>query len=85
MYYPTQKKKTVAAIGAMTVAIKAQRALASEGIAAEVIALSPEQTRRGCAYGIEFSCAELKSAKSTLGASHLPVSEYFSGGGGELL
>ncbi|MBQ2757657.1 MAG: DUF3343 domain-containing protein [Clostridia bacterium] len=80
MYYPTQKKKTVAAIGAMTVAIKAQRALASEGIAAEVIALSPEQTRRGCAYGIEFFEADERTVRVALAAVRIQPSQFISKG-----
>ncbi|MBE6661663.1 MAG: DUF3343 domain-containing protein [Ruminococcaceae bacterium] len=74
-----------ASIGSLTHAMKGQRLLSDVGIESRIVKLDAKRTRRGCAYGIEFSCAELKSAKSTLGASHLPVSEYFSGGGGELL
>ena len=51
-------EKGVAAIGSMTAAIKAQRTLAASGIASEVISLSPGETRRGCAYGIEFACSQ---------------------------
>ena len=74
-----------ASIGSLTHAMKGQRFLMSVGIEARIVKLDAKKTRRGCAYGIEFPAAELKRAKSTLAASHLPVSEYFSGGGGELL
>ncbi len=76
---------STASIGSLTHAMKGQKLLAGVGIESRIVKLDAKRTRRGCAYGIEFSSAELKRAKSTLGASHLPVSEYFSGGGGELL
>lgn len=80
MYYRTPNKKTVAAIGAMTAAIKAQRALAAAGLAAEVIALSPEQTRRGCAYGIEFFEAEERAVRAALAAARIHPSQFISKG-----
>ena len=80
MYYSTPSTRAVAAIGAMTAAIKAQRALADEGIAVEVIALSPEQTRRGCAYGIEFLKADERRVRAALAAVHITPSQFFSKG-----
>ncbi len=78
-------KICTASIGSLTHAMKGQKLLAEVGIAANIVKLDAKKTRRGCAYGIEFSCSELKKVRTKLGASHLPVSEYFSGGGGELL
>lgn len=80
MYYRTPDKKAVAAIGAMTAAIKAQRALAAEGIITEVIALSPEQTRRGCAYGIEFFEADERAVRAALAAVRIQPSQFISKG-----
>lgn len=78
-------KICTASIGSLTHAMKGQKLLAEVGIAGKIVKLDAGKTRKGCAYGIEFSCSELRSARSVLGAAHLPVSEYFSGGGGELL
>lgn len=80
MNFHTPSKKTVAAIGAMTAAIKAQHALAAAGISADVIALSPEQTRRGCAYGIEFSKADEKAARAALSAARIRPSQFIEKG-----
>lgn len=76
MNYHTPSKKTVAAIGAMTAAIKAQRVLAAAGVAAEVIALSPEQTRRGCAYGIEFFGSDERAVRAALSAARIRPSQF---------
>lgn len=70
----------VAALGAMTVAIKAKRALAFAGIKAEVVALAPQQTRRGCAYGVEFSLEEERMARAALRENGISVSQYIRGG-----
>ncbi len=74
-----------ASVGSLTHAMKGQKLLEGIGIAAKIVKLDVGKTRKGCSYGIEFSCSELKRARSTLGASHLPISDYFSGGGGEIL
>jgi hypothetical protein len=65
--------------------MKGQKLLESIGIAARIVKLDAKKTRKGCSYGIEFSCSELKKARSALNASHLPISDYWSGSGGELL
>lgn len=75
MYTPSNCR-CIAAIGAMTAAVKAQRALLDGGIDAEVIALAPEDTRRGCAYGLEFPCRRQTQARATLRAARISVSQY---------
>lgn len=65
--------------------MKGQQLLLDVGITAKIVKLDASKTRRGCAYGMEFACADLKRARAVLGAAHLPVSEYRNGGGGELL
>ncbi|MBR6728204.1 MAG: DUF3343 domain-containing protein [Clostridia bacterium] len=67
---------SVAAIGAMTAAIRAQRALLSAGISAEVIALLPSQTRKGCAYGVEYSALDDSAARAALQQARIRVSQY---------
>lgn len=71
----------VGAIGSMTAAIKAQRVLASNGIAVEIISLSPTQMRRGCAYGIEFPLSLEANVRNVLRAARISVSQYFRKGG----
>ena len=66
----------MAAIGSMTAAVGARRALATNGISSEVVALSPEQTRRGCAYGVEFALRDERAARTILRAARISVSQY---------
>ncbi len=40
----------------MTMAIKARRTLSEQGISVSVKKLSAGESRRGCIYGIEYSC-----------------------------
>lgn len=78
-------KLCTASIGSLTHAMKGQKLLAEDGISARIVKLDAKRTRRGCAYGIEFSCTDLRRARSVLSSAHLPVSDYINGGGGELL
>lgn len=66
----------IAAIGSMTAAIKAQHILSKAGIDSQVISLSPEQTRRGCAYGIAFSASKESLARTALRNARVRVSQY---------
>lgn len=74
----------IAAIGSMTAAIKAQRALNRAGITAEIVSLSPEETRRGCAYGISYALTREAAVRSTLRTAGISVSQYLRKGGNEL-
>ena len=65
-----------AALGPVTAALRAKRALAEHGIPAEVVSLAPEESRRGCAFGIEFPCIKESAVRSVLRGSHISVSEY---------
>ena len=71
----------LAAVGGMTAAIKAERALRPLGIQTRISALSPEQTRNGCAFGVEFPCEELARVRRALRAARIPVTEYIEQGG----
>ncbi len=68
----------VAAIGSMTLCLKAERILLTMGIPAHVISLSPGETRRGCAFGVTFPCAMRGNVASLFRAHKLPVSEYLT-------
>ncbi len=72
----------VAAIGSMTMAMKAQRTLLNRGVAARVLALSPAETRHGCAYGVSFSANDESAARAALQAAGIAVSQYFKKGYG---
>ena len=76
-------QNAVAAIGSMTAAIKAQRALERAGIPAQVVSLSPTETRHGCAYGVSYAADRHPSARQALRLAHISVSEYLQKGGGE--
>ena len=84
MSHPHEEGVVVAALGSMTVALKAQRALLTAGLEATVVSLSPADTRRGCAYGVEFSAARESDARAALQGAHLSVSQYVRKGGGRL-
>lgn len=68
--------KTVAAIGSMTAAIRAQRALQAVSIFSEVVSLLPSETHRGCAYGIEFATEQENAARLALRRERIRVSQY---------
>ena len=76
MYTRSSRRICVAALGSMTAAVKAQRALLASGIEAEVVALTPEETRRGCAYGVEFPCAYAGTVRASLHAARISASQY---------
>ena len=74
-----------AAMGSITAAMNAHSALTSSGIGSKIVKLDPSMTRRGCAYGIEYSCSEHKIVRSVLNNSGINVTSYIKGGGGELV
>ena len=74
--------KCTAATSSLTHCMKAQRLLAASGIACSIVKLDSSLTRRGCAYGIEFSCDEKREVRSLLSRANIPVSQYIDGGGG---
>ncbi len=75
---PDRSFVCVAAIGSMTLCMKAQRVLGAAGIHARVISLSPEETRRGCAFGVSFPVQAQVVAAAQLRHAKIPVSEYFT-------
>lgn len=71
------KSICVAAIGSMTLCVKAQRLLLSNGIKGDIISLLPEETRRGCAFGVSFPIAREGEVRALLRRAQIPVSQYF--------
>ena len=78
-------KSCTAALGSLTLAIKANSVLASAGINAKIVKLTPSMTRRGCAYDIEYFCEEHKAVRSAFNTAKISVSSYIKGDGGETL
>ena len=78
MYHKNgQAAACVGALPSMTVAIKAQRILLAQGIACEVVSLSGKETKRGCAFGVEFPCARESAVRTALRTARVAVSQYF--------
>ncbi len=63
----------VAAIGSLSLAVKAQNALLSESVRAAVRSLSPGETRGGCAFGVAFPCEEEGKARAILRREKIQV------------
>lgn len=78
---PNNGPRGIAAIGSMTAAIKAQRTLAMAGLKVEVIGLSPTETRRGCAYGIEYPLTAEGQVRISLRAARISVAQFLQKGG----
>ena len=74
--FPNRFVTCTAAIGSVTLSIKAQRALLSAGIPSEVRALSPAETRRGCAYGVMFPCDRESGVRAALRANGISASQF---------
>lgn len=56
----------IASMASINICIKAQKALLSNGIGCRIVSLNPSLTRRGCAYGIEFTCSHERQVKQIL-------------------
>lgn len=78
-------KSCTAAIGSLTLAMKAHSVLSSAGIEGKIVKLDPSVTRRGCAYGIEYACENHKAVRSAFNTAKISVSTYIKGGGGEMI
>ncbi len=65
-----------AELQSMTMAQKAQKTLAAAAIPVEIIKLSSSSARRGCSYGIEFSCNQKNNVVGVLTAAGLAVKKW---------
>ena len=74
--------RCTAAMSSLTHCMRAQRLLLSEGIESTIVKLDSSLTKKGCAYGIEFSCNLKREVRSILSRANLPVSQYIDDGGG---
>lgn len=68
----------IATIPSMNICIKAQKALTENAIFSKIVSLDPKLTKRGCAYGIEFSCTDEQNVKSILRRAGIRPSQFLS-------
>ena len=65
----------IAAMRNMTAAMKGRNALENAGIPCAIVGLEPTLTKRGCAYGLSFSCAHLGRVKTILSQKRISFGE----------
>ena len=65
-----------AVTGSMTIALKAQKVLSGYAIRVEVVKISSVNSKRGCAYGIEFPCSILGNVKTILSEARINIKSY---------
>ncbi len=61
-----EQRTCTAAIGSVTQAMHARRLLAEAAVYATVVKNDPEQTGRGCAWGISYPCSMERSVREVL-------------------
>ena len=71
----TEKSKL--AVGSVTYAEKAMRALAKAAIYSEMIKLESGSRGKGCVYGLELPTAQLENARTVLRAAGIKVKDYY--------
>ena len=64
-----------AELGSMTGALKAQRALSAAAIPSFVEKIE-SSSRRGCSYGIRFSCNQHGNVRAVLSAARISVKRW---------
>lgn len=64
-----------AELGSVTEAIKAQRVLAAAAIPSEIIK-SEGGRRRGCVFGIGFSCTQTNNVRAILSSARINPKEW---------
>ena len=65
-----------AELGSVTYAMKAQKALAAAAIPSTVIKSESPSSRRGCTYGLRFSCQQENNVRLVLEAARIPVKRW---------
>ena len=65
----------VASVRSMTHAQKAKKALNNHLIECEIIRLEPNMTKKGCGFGVRFSCVNLYNAKDAFDKKNIKYSE----------
>ncbi len=62
-------------LGSMTVAMKAQTVLSHAAIPSTVIKLE-SSSRRGCSYGLSFSCLQENNVRAVLSTNRISVKSW---------
>jgi len=75
----------IATMQTVNLSIKAQKALAADGIFSKIVSIDPALTKRGCSYGLEFSCSEEQTVRRILRKNGIRVGQFLSFDGGILL
>ena len=65
-----------AELGSVTYAMKAQKTLAAAAIPSTVIRSESSSSRRGCTYGIRFSCPQTNNVRTILESARIPVKQW---------
>ena len=65
-----------AVLGSMTIALKAQKALAKQAIRAEAVKISRPVSNKGCIYGLKFDCALMGNVREALDSADIKVEEF---------
>lgn len=63
-------------LSSMTYAMKAQRALGEAAIPSTVVKNESSSSRRGCTYGIRFSCLQENNVRAVLSAARIPTKRW---------
>ena len=72
----------IATVRNMTGVIKIRDALIRSGISAEIVSVDASLTRRGCAYGVSFSCDMETQVKRVLNAKRIEYGVIMGGKNG---
>ena len=69
----SQTGECTLAVGSVTQAMKARDALATAAIPSTVMKLDTSSLRRGCVYGIAFSCQQENNVRTVLAAARISI------------
>jgi len=71
-----QSRNCYAELGSVTYAMKAQAALGAAAIPSTVVKSESSSSRRGCVYGIRFSCQQENNVRMVLSSARIPVKQW---------
>ncbi len=72
-----QRQSCTAVLGTLTLAMKAQRALAKQAVKANVVKVSRKSSEKGCIYGIEYDCYLSGNANAILDDAGIEIKDFF--------
>lgn len=76
----TTRKSCLAVVGSLTQAMQAQRVLTAAAVLCHVEKADSAVTRRGCAYGVSFPCAQEAAVRRILREAGIRVRGGTGGG-----